>query len=64
MFLPLPVGRRGAPLDGADLDEPDLPMNIKKPPGADEAAKGGALTLKPLDVAGERIGLHLLDRGL
>ena len=27
-----------------------------------DTAKGGALTLKPLDVAGKRIGLHLLQR--
>jgi hypothetical protein len=63
--LPLPVCGGRPALDGSDLDESDLSVDVEqKPPVADAATKCCALTLKPLDIAGERIGLHLFDRSL
>jgi len=54
--LSLSVGRGGAALDVANLDNPEFPKDIKqKPPVADTAAKGDALVLEPLDVTGERV---------
>jgi hypothetical protein len=61
--LTSPVRRGATALNRTDLDEPNLAVDIKQnPPVADAAAKGGVLTGQPDDVAGERIGLHLLDR--
>ena len=44
------------------LDQAWFDVKIKEdPPVTDTSAKGGALVLETLDIAGERILLHLLE---